>query len=280
MYGYIYMTTNTVNGVKYIGKHKSESFDSKYLGSGILLKRAIDKYGSNNFVVEILESANSLQELNSLEIEYIKKFDCVNSDDFYNLAIGGSGGDTLIHLSPSEKEDFYRNRPNGMTGKSHSAETRKLISEALKGKTKGVPKSEHHKLKISESNKGKNLGKTSGFKGKTHSEEAKQLMRMQRIGKTSPRKGVKLSEDTKTKISNSRKGQHSRANHPLAKKCVLIKPNGEKLIFDCVNDLKDYLKEDMSGTLVKQLIKTGEPYSTNRSNKKHLNGIIVKYINN
>ena len=27
MYGYVYLTTNTVSGMKYIGKHKSEQFD-------------------------------------------------------------------------------------------------------------------------------------------------------------------------------------------------------------------------------------------------------------
>lgn len=45
MYGYIYITTNLVNGKKYIGRHKSEVFDESYKGSGLLLSRSIDKYG-------------------------------------------------------------------------------------------------------------------------------------------------------------------------------------------------------------------------------------------
>ena len=40
MYGYIYITTNLINNKIYIGQHKSKNYDKKYLGSGLLLKRA------------------------------------------------------------------------------------------------------------------------------------------------------------------------------------------------------------------------------------------------
>lgn len=41
MYGYIYITTNLINGRMYIGKHKSEKYDSSYYGSGKILLYAI-----------------------------------------------------------------------------------------------------------------------------------------------------------------------------------------------------------------------------------------------
>lgn len=51
MYGYIYQTTNLINGKVYIGQHMSESFDANYYGSGKWLKRAIAKYGIETSVL-------------------------------------------------------------------------------------------------------------------------------------------------------------------------------------------------------------------------------------
>jgi hypothetical protein len=53
--GYIYITTNLINNKKYIGQHKSKSFDLNYLGSGKLIVEAIKKYGKDNFKTEVIE---------------------------------------------------------------------------------------------------------------------------------------------------------------------------------------------------------------------------------
>lgn len=45
MYGYVYKTTNIINGKMYIGQHKSEKFDESYKGSGVILTKALEKYG-------------------------------------------------------------------------------------------------------------------------------------------------------------------------------------------------------------------------------------------
>ena len=91
MYGYIYLTTNLVNNKKYIGQHRSSTFDRSYFGSGILINKAIEKYGIENFKCEILKECFSDEELNLSEKEFIEKFDASNSDEFYNIARGGLG---------------------------------------------------------------------------------------------------------------------------------------------------------------------------------------------
>ena len=54
MYGYIYKTTNLINGKIYIGKHKSEKYDKNYYGSGKIISIAISKYDISNFKNELL----------------------------------------------------------------------------------------------------------------------------------------------------------------------------------------------------------------------------------
>lgn len=92
-YGFIYIITNLINGKRYIGQRK---FDDKqmwkyYLGSGVALKNAKKKYGSKNFKKEIIYVAYSKQELDKVEIEYIKLFNAIESTDYYNIAPGGEG---------------------------------------------------------------------------------------------------------------------------------------------------------------------------------------------
>ena len=96
MYGFIYITTNHINGKKYIGQKKYDKYDHwrTYLGSGILLSRAINKYGRENFSKEIIEECETRDKLNAREKYWISYYDAVNSDEFYNIASGGDGGRT------------------------------------------------------------------------------------------------------------------------------------------------------------------------------------------
>lgn len=58
MYGFIYITTNHINGKQYIGQRKYDKKEKwkNYLGSGIILTRAIEKYGKENFSKKSLKN--------------------------------------------------------------------------------------------------------------------------------------------------------------------------------------------------------------------------------
>ena len=109
MKGFVYISTNLINGKQYIGSHNYSR--KKYFGSGILIKKALIKYGDKNFKREILIECNTIEEARELEEFYIKKYNTLNPNG-YNIS--PSGGLTLYGC--------------------HSKETRKLIGDKLRGK--------------------------------------------------------------------------------------------------------------------------------------------------
>ena len=113
-YGFIYMTTNNVNGKKYIGQKTYKGNYVKYLGSGVLLNRAIDKYGSENFSKIILKNCKTKEELDECEIKYIEKYNATEDKNFYNIAKGGDGGNTLLGYSETDKECIYKKRRSSL----------------------------------------------------------------------------------------------------------------------------------------------------------------------
>jgi hypothetical protein len=98
---YIYITTNLINGKYYIGKHKGE-VDDKYLGSGIILKQAIEKYGRVNFEKEVIVICSTEEEVNTWEKRIIKEN--LTDPNCYNIAPGGEGGYTVKYLSEEEQQ--------------------------------------------------------------------------------------------------------------------------------------------------------------------------------
>lgn len=89
----IYKITNLINGKIYIGKDTVS--DKNYYGSGLLIKRAINKHGIENFKKEILEECNNNDELCIREKYWIEKYNSTNSQIGYNISKGGDGGDTI-----------------------------------------------------------------------------------------------------------------------------------------------------------------------------------------
>lgn len=87
----VYKTTNLVNNKFYLGVHDtSRKNDKTYLGSGIVLKQAIKKYGKSNFIRETLMEFNTSEEAYDYE-EWLVNDYMINRPDCYNRIIGGQG---------------------------------------------------------------------------------------------------------------------------------------------------------------------------------------------
>jgi hypothetical protein len=83
----IYKITNLINKKYYIGKHITNNINDSYMGSGKLIKKAIEKYGIENFKKEIIKVYDNEHDMNIAESLLIDLTDKLS----YNLQEGGKG---------------------------------------------------------------------------------------------------------------------------------------------------------------------------------------------
>lgn len=143
----VYKTTNLINNKIYIGCHATENANDDYLGSGKLIQAAIKKHGKENFLKEVLFEFDNREEMLAKEKELVNE-QFVTSTETYNLKIGGEGGWDHINSAPMSNDhrssirtgviSYYQKNPginngrapsSGFTGKRHSLESKKKISE-------------------------------------------------------------------------------------------------------------------------------------------------------
>ena len=214
---YVYETTNLINGKKYIGKRTCNCpiEEDRYMGSGTLLKRAIKKYGIDNFKKEIIQICESSEMAYIYEKLYTIQVNAWSNEKYYNLKIGGKGGTYGIKMS----ED-----------------TKLKISIANKGKqspNKGKKLSELTKLKISNSLKGKTVSlKTKQLWSKQRTGEGNSMFGVHRFGSENPMYGKSHSEETKVKISAMLKGKKIGKDNHKSTSVVLLN-TGE--VFESIN---------------------------------------------
>lgn len=70
--------------------------DDGYMGSGKVIKRAIEKHGIDNFTKVILETFDNAEDMYAREKEVVTE-EFLNREDVYNLRRGGHGGFEYIN---------------------------------------------------------------------------------------------------------------------------------------------------------------------------------------
>lgn len=209
----VYKITNTISGRYYIGysvniKKRFRSHKYKLrtqTHDNIFMQRAYNCDGENCFVYEIIHTFNTEQEAKDKELEYLTDMNI--RGNLYNLNFNNGGGDMITNhpdranileriknsviervskLTPEERKQKWSQpgEKNGMFGKTHTPEVRKILSEINIGhsRNKGIPLKESTKQKLSEKAKLR-TGEKNHFYGKHHTEETKQKLREKSTGK-------------------------------------------------------------------------------------------------
>jgi len=161
----VYKTSNLINNHYYIGVHKQSgtSFDG-YYGSGVGLKRAIEKYGKKNFVRETLFSFIDLELAYEKEKEILSSI--YNLSECYNMRPGGRGirGKICFHTPEWRKKVSAANK-----GKKRS----KNVIDEIKNRDRSYMKTNKYRQKMSESKKGKENIKRRGINNQPNSIQIK-----------------------------------------------------------------------------------------------------------
>jgi group I intron endonuclease len=139
MHYYLYKITNLINDKYYVGVHKTKNLNDGYMGSGKIIRQAIQKYGIDNFKKEILEFFNDSESMLKKEKEIITE-DFLSQEKVYNLRKGGDGGFDYINknklnASPESLRKraeaiklSHKLKPRKYIGKKHSEETKQHLS--------------------------------------------------------------------------------------------------------------------------------------------------------
>lgn len=156
-YGFIYLTTNLINGKRYLGQTKRpDTF--KYFGSGKAIRKALKKYGEQNFTREIIAFAFSKTDLDFLEEHFISEYNAVDSRNWYNISpapnvtAGFTGKKHSLETKTKMRENMLTNHPN--KGKQFGVETRQRMSKAKTGVSTATEYSREKSRQLGLSNKG------------------------------------------------------------------------------------------------------------------------------
>jgi len=180
----IYKITHRSSGKIYIGKHQTNNLDDGYMGSGKILKRAVEKYGIEEFEKEILFDLNSEEEMNTMEAELVTEEFC-SRNDTYNLCPGGHGG--WGYVNSNGKSVNYITKDNSLELAKLSKDRKEFLSKT-DPEWKRKYSENHSKAQVKRQ---KTHG--NGFKNKSHSDEWKlrqsEVMKLRQSGKNNSQFG-------------------------------------------------------------------------------------------
>ena len=144
----VYKITNKVTNKVYIGitnqgsgaRYRHHWYESR-IGEPSPIHRYMAKYGEENFTLEIIDFADTYDELKEKEKYWIKQYNSIDRTIGYNLTEGGDG--TFGRKHSEETKEKIRQKA---LGRKLSDETKKKMSDIRRGKCSDKQKEHLSKL--------------------------------------------------------------------------------------------------------------------------------------
>jgi hypothetical protein len=166
MYYTVYKITNKINNKIYVGVHKTKDLNDGYMGSGKILKNAVEKYGIDNFVKEYIAIFDNASDMFNMESQIVNEQFVLDSKT-YNLKTGGFGGFDYIN----------KNKLTSYPGRlEKDLEKLKLAKKKRQELIHDTEWNKNFKERVSNGLKNYFKYNTGHFKGKSHLEETKQKL--------------------------------------------------------------------------------------------------------
>lgn len=251
-YGWIYLITNKVNGLKYVGQSIDviSRWSAHCRDSEIAIDKAIQKYGVENFKIEIIEENVPENELDEREIYWI---------DFYNTYKGkGYNQDAGGKVMRGQYNPMYgkRGEKSPWWGRKHTKKTREKISN----NHADVSKNNNPKAKITEK-----LGEKIYKEYRNTNIKLKELANKYNLGLTTVKRVVYGRHWTTKKFGEKEKEFEWKSSPSLSKKIIKEYYNTNQSQYDLAN--KYGLNQGMISEIVnfkhwstKRLTKLKEKY--------------------
>ena len=174
---YLYEIKNNLNNNIYIGVHETKDINDGYMGSGNIIKKAIKKYGKENFSKRILEYFDAREKMYKREAEILTP-EFIKSGKVYNLSPGGLGGSMRQNQKPFRQK--------------HSEKTKALLSK--NSAFRRITKEKRQEMKVT------HWSRTRPEEQREHAKRAGKCR-----WKHSNNSSIKHLEETKNKISQTLK---------------------------------------------------------------------------